>query len=227
MKLYLTNPWNLVPKKAVELQKELSQRLIIQDLFGEIKTIAGADMAFSKDDKTGFAGIIVYSYPELKEIERVSATEKLQFPYVPYVPGLLSFREAPLLLKAIQRLKIEPDLFIFDGQGIAHPRRFGIASHMGIILDKPTIGCAKSRLIGKFKEPGKKAGSHEPLYDGEMIIGAVLRTRDNTNPVFVSPGHRVSLKTAVDIIMRCTDGYRIPRPTREADKYVASLKPAA
>ena len=142
----------------------------------------------------------------------------------PYIPGLLSFREAPLLLAAIDKLDVVPDLFIFDGQGIAHPRRFGIASHMGVLLDKPAIGCAKSRLVGEHRSPASKPGSVAPLTLGSERIGNVLRTKRGCKPVFVSVGHGINLAQATDIIASCVGKYRVPIPTRDADLYVARLK---
>ncbi len=165
--------------------------------------------------------MIVYQLPELVEVHRAAATGPLRFPYV---PGLLAFREAPVLLAAFEKLVTEPDVLIFDGQGLAHPRRFGIACHMGLLLDRPSIGCAKSRLCGEHAEPAERAGAAAPLMDGGRQVGAVVRTRDRVKPVFVSIGHRVDLETAVTITLRCVDGYRVPKPTREADRFVAELK---
>lgn len=221
MKFKELHQWNLSPKEAIALQNSLRQKIILIDSLRSIDTIAGADIAFTKDDNVGYAGVIIYKYPELVEIERVSATGKLEFPYV---PGLLSFREAPLLLKAFAQLKILPDVIMFDGQGIAHPRRIGIAAHLGLWLNLPTIGCAKSRLTGEFDEPKRAAGSFTELTDKGDLIGAVIRTRTNVKPIFVSPGHLISLKSTIDITLKCTDGLRIPKPTRQADKYVGMLK---
>jgi deoxyribonuclease V len=146
---------------------------------------------------------------------------KLTFPYL---PGLLAFREAPVLLAALALLATEPDLLLFDGQGIAHGRRMGIATHMGILLNKPTIGCAKSRLVGTFEEPGTDRGSYKPLVHAGETVGAVVRTRRGVKPIFVSPGTGISLRTAIQIVVQCLDGYRIPKPTREADHYVGIMK---
>lgn len=209
----------MTPAEAIRLQKRLAALVSVRDRFKKIRTIAGADIAV--DDERGFAGVIVYRYPELVEIERVSAVLPLRFPYV---PGLLAFREGPILLRAFRRLKKKPDLVLLDGQGIAHPRRLGIASHIGLWLQMPTIGCAKSLLCGDYQEPGPQRGSHSPLmYKGETV-GAVLRTRDRVKPIFVSPGHRVSIETAIRIALNCVSRFRIPKPTREADLFVASLK---
>jgi deoxyribonuclease V len=215
--------WNLTPREAMQLQESLRERVELEDHFGEIRYVAGADMAFDPSTDVAFGGVIVYHLPGLEEVERRMARRKLRFPYV---PGLLSFRECPVLLAAFARLKTEPDLILIDGQGYAHPRRLGIACHIGILFDKPTIGCAKSRLVGEHDEPGLGAGSTAPLtLDGELL-GMVLRTRDGVRPIYVSAGHRVSLDSAVGLVKRCMDGFRIPKPTREADHYVGDLRRA-
>jgi deoxyribonuclease V len=221
MRIRPQHPWNLTPKEAVGLQRKLSKQVVPANDFGEIRFVAGADIALDPNTNTGYAGIIVYSFPELEEVERRSAKGKLRFPYV---PGLLSFREGPLLLDVMERLRKEPDLFLFDAQGIAHPRRFGLASHLSVLLDKPGIGVAKSRLCGTHREPANRVGAWSKLHDGNETIGAVLRTRKNVKPIFVSVGHRVTLDMAVELTLACTDGFRIPRPTRQADRWVAQLK---
>ena len=223
MEPQLVTRWDLTPREAMRLQDSLRERVELQDRFGEIRFVAGADMAFDPETEVAFAGVIVYRFPGLEEVERRMARRKLRFPYV---PGLLSFRESPVLLAAFARLRTEPDLILIDGHGRAHPRRFGIACHIGILFDKPTIGCAKSRLVGEHQEPGKKAGSTTPLMlEGERI-GVVLRTRDDVKPIYVTTGHRVSLDSAVGLVKQCVDGFRIPRPTREADHYVRDLRRA-
>ena len=223
MQLRLETRWNLTPREAIRLQESLRERVELQDRFGEIRFVAGADMAFDPETEVAFAGVIVYHFPGLEKVERRMARRKLRFPYV---PGLLSFRECPVLLAAFARLRTEPDLILIDGHGRAHPRRFGIACHIGILFDKPTIGCAKSRLVGEHQEPGKKAGSTTPLMlEGERI-GVVLRTRDDVRPIYVTTGHRVSLDSAVGLVKQCVDGFRIPKPTREADHYVRDLRRA-
>ena len=223
MRPRLEHRWDLTPKQAIALQRELSRRVVRNDDFRKIRCVAGADISLDKETNTGYAGVIVYSFPSLEEIERRWASGPLRFPYV---PGLLSFREGPLLLKALAKLRTEPDLLLFDAQGIAHPRRFGLASHLGLVLDKPAIGVAKSRLCGTHSEPAKRAGAWTKLRDRHETIGAVLRTRTNVKPVFISTGHRISLETAVELALACSDGTRIPRPTREADRWVAQLKKA-
>ena len=215
------HPWKVSPREAARIQEELRSQVVLESDPGEVSLIAGADIALDRNTNKGYGGVIVYRLPGLTEVERRHSVEDLSFPYI---PGLLAFREAPVLLKAFAALTHEPDVIIFDGQGIAHPRRMGIATHMGILLDKPSIGCAKSRLIGTFEEPGPRAGEHSPLTDSGEVIGAVLRTRDNVNPVFISPGHKVDLPSCIDIIMKCVDGYRIPKPTRVADQFVGEVK---
>lgn len=221
MRPVLQTRWKLTPREAMRAQERLRERVVLEDRFGPIRYVAGADIAFDPETQVAFAGVIVYSFPELEEVERRMARRKLQFPYV---PGLLSFRESPILIAAFARLKTEPDLLLIDGHGLAHPRLFGIACHIGVLFDKPAIGCGKSLLVGKAAEPGARAGSTAALeFHGERV-GTVLRTRDNTRPIFVTQGHRVSLSTAVKLVRQCVDGYRIPKPTREADKYVRGLR---
>ena len=215
--------WNLTPRQAMRLQEGLRERVELEDRFGDIHYVAGADMAFDPATEVAFAGVIVYRFPGLEEVERRMARRKLRFPYV---PGLLSFRECPILLAAFARLETEPDLILIDGHGRAHPRRFGIACHIGILFDKPTIGCAKSRLVGEHEEPGERAGATAPLMlEGERL-GVVLRTRDHVRPIYVTTGHRVALDSAVGLVKQCIDGFRIPKPTREADHYVRDLRRA-
>jgi deoxyribonuclease V len=219
----LETRWNLTPREAMRVQESLRDRVELEDRFGDIRYVAGADMAFDPQTEVAFAGVIVYRFPGLEEVERRMARRKLRFPYV---PGLLSFRECPVLLAAFARLRSEPDLILIDGHGRAHPRRFGIACHIGILFDKPTIGCAKSRLVGEHQEPGDRAGSTAPLtLEGERL-GMVLRTRDHVKPIYVTTGHRVSLDSAVGLVKQCVDGFRIPKPTREADHYVRDLRRA-
>lgn len=223
MKPKLQARWSLSPREAMRLQERLRDGVVLEDRFETIRKVAGADLAFDPQTGVAFAGVIVYRFPELVEIERRMARLKLRFPYV---PGLLSFRESPILLAAFARLRTEPDLILIDGHGLAHPRRFGIACHIGILFDKPAIGCAKSLLVGEYQEPARRAGSSSPLIFRGERVGAVLRTRDRVKPIFVTPGHRVSLATAVRLVRGCLDGFRIPKPTREADRYVRELRRA-
>ena len=223
MKPVLRTNWNLTPRQAMRLQERLRERLVLEDRLDRVQFVAGADLAFDPETDVAFAGVIIYRLPSLDEVERRTARRKLRFSYV---PGLLSFRESPVLLAAFRLLRTEPDVILVDGHGLAHPRRFGIACHLGLLLDRPTIGCAKSLLVGEHPEPGGRAGSAVPLMlDGE-VVGVVLRTRDRVKPIYVTQGHRVSLETAVEIVKGCLDGFRIPKPTREADHFVRRLREA-
>ena len=240
MKIRRLHRWSVTPKKAQEIQLALRKRWEGEDRLPAIRYVAGADAAFVlrgsqairprgrrnvlRDANRAIAGVVVYRYPEMQEVERAYAVNPLRFPYV---PGLLSFRECPALLAAFAKLKHAPDVIFCDAQGYAHPRRFGLACHLGLLLDRPAIGCAKSRLIGTEREPRAKAGSWAPLVDESLrgeTIGAVLRTREGVRPMYVSQGHRVSLATAIDLTLAVCDGLRIPRPTREADHFVRALK---
>jgi deoxyribonuclease V len=192
-------------------------------LKGAPRFIAGLDAAFSPDDRRCLAAAVVWDMRDEKIVEQHVAVRPLAFPYV---PGLLSFREGPAVLAALRRLRTPPDVIIYDGHGLAHPRRFGIACHAGVILDLPTIGCAKSRLIGTHREPRTRRGSAAPLVDAGEVIGSVLRTQDGVNPVFVSVGHRIDLPGARRIVLGCALRYRLPEPTRLADQLVGAAKRA-
>jgi len=213
---------NITPKVAREQQVELAKMVDTSSSPTDIKVIAGVDIAYSKKPSTGFCAISLFSYPDLKYIKTYYELELVGYPYI---PGLLSYREGPLILQTLEKVEEEIDLFIFDGQGIAHPKGLGIASHLGVLLDKPAIGCAKSKLTGEYEEPGEAKGSKSILKDknGETI-GTVLRTRDDTNPVFVSPGHKIGIKEASDIILNCTTEYRLPEPIRKADQEAEKYK---
>src|SRR3989337_1986485 len=216
--------WDVSPAEAIEIQKDLRKKIITENEFGEVRYIAGADISFNRRSPLGYAVVVVMTFPDLEVVEEKRVKAEIKFPYI---PGLLAFREAPILLKAFEKLKKEPDLIIFDGQGIAHPRGMGIASHLGIILNKPTIGCAKSRLFGTYNEPGKNEGDFSYLYstqETDDVIGAVVRTKSNTKPVFVSIGHKIDLQTAIKFILECRRGYRIPEPTRIAHNLVNRLR---
>ena len=203
--------WEVTPEEARELQNGLRTQVIAADQFGTIDTVAGVDIGLKKD--IARASVVVLSFPELQVVDSEVAESPVRFPYI---PGLLSFREIPPLLTAFSQLQTEPDLVIVDGQGIAHPRRFGLASHLGLILDKPTIGCAKSRLCGRYEEPGQEQGAYTDLTDKGEVIGAVVRTRTNVRVVYVSIGHRISLDSAHTLTLACCQGYRLPETTRYA-----------
>jgi deoxyribonuclease V len=221
MEIKKLHNWNLSYSQAIALQKSLSEKVQLIELKNHPKTIAGIDCAFSRDKKRIIACVVLLKLPGFEPIETENAVQKLTFPYI---PGLLSFRESPACIAAVEKLKHQPDAFIIDGQGIAHPRRFGLACHLGLFFDKPTVGCAKSRLTGSFEDPAPEKGSFSPLKDGEEVIGAVVRTRTNVEPVFVSVGNKCSLKNAIEITLNCTTKYRIPEPTRLAHQLVSTLK---
>lgn len=221
MKIKRLHNWNLSYSQAIALQKSLSGKVRRIELRTLLETIAGIDCAFSRDKKKIFACVVLLKLPDFELIETASSVQKLTFPYI---PGLLSFREAPACIAAVEKLKHQPDAFIIDGQGIAHPRRFGLACHLGLFFDKPTIGCAKSRLTGSFEEPSPEKGSFCLLKDGRETIGAVVRTRTNVKPVFVSVGNKCLLDDAIKIVLDCTTKYRIPEPTRLAHQLVSALK---
>lgn len=208
------------PKSVAEakaIQRELKKKLRIRPLREKPRLVAGLDAAFRGDKVVGAA--CLYTYPELEFIEQATAEMECTFPYI---PGLLTFREGPALIKALEKLKEQPDLLLFDGQGIAHPLGMGIAAHIGALLDVPGVGCAKSRLVGTCGAPATKKGSRKRLVFEGNTVGAVLRTRDNVKPVFVSPGHRIDLAGAIEIVLGCTLRFRLPEPIRCADRATRS-----
>lgn len=213
MEIRRLHPWDVSPGEAIRLQTMLHREVVVENCLGAVATIAGVDVSVQGD--VARAAVVVLRFPELTTLEVAKAEAPVTFPYI---PGLLAFREAPAILAACERLQAEPDLFIFDGQGSAHPRRMGIAAHVGLFLDRPTIGCAKSRLSGLHPELPPQAGSWVPLTDGNEVIGAALRTRAGVKPVYVSPGHRVDLETAVRYVLACCRGYRLPEPCRLAHR---------
>ena len=213
--------WDLTPGEAIEVQQQLRNLVCLRPLARPVSAIAGADISFNKFSETVYAGIVVLSLPALRIIESAGVRSVAKFPYV---PGLLSFREAPSLLEAWEKLKTKPDVLMLDGQGIAHPRRFGIACHVGVLLDLPTIGCAKSILVGRYGELGLQAGSRSPLVDRGEQVGVALRTKSKVSPVYVSPGHLIDLDSAVDLVLRSTGKYRQPEPTRQAHLLVNRLR---
>ena len=217
----ILHPWKVTPKKAIEIQEELRKSLRLHPPKAPFKTIAAADASYSLAGDRLYAAFLVFSYPDLKLVESASAWGRVSFPYI---PGLLSFREAPVLLKAFSRLERHPDVILIDGQGVAHPRSMGIAAHLGILLDLPAIGCAKSRLFGEEAEPGPDRGSCVLLCQDSQTVGMIVRTRTGVKPVYVSPGHKMDLDTSVEIILSLCRGYRIPEPLRQAHIFVNQLR---
>jgi len=213
MKVARRHGWQVSTAQAMEIQMKLAAQV---SRVGEVispRLIAGVDISVNKGTGTGTGAVVVLSYPGLDLVETRVVTERLEFPYI---PGLLSFREAPLILAACERLTVTPDLIMVDGQGIAHPRRMGLASHLGLFLDTPTIGCAKSRLCGRHEVPGAEPGSYAEVIDRGEVIGVVLRTKAGVKPVYVSIGHKVDLPAAINWVLACCRGYRLPEPTRLA-----------
>jgi deoxyribonuclease V len=229
--------WNVSVEKAIRIQEALKHRIILKNTFSKVhpirnssgvsnpaaeqrdiisngvKTIGGGDVAYSKNGNFLFGAIVVLSFPDMEILDMATADGKIPFPYI---PGLLSFREGPILIKTFQRLKLKPDVMIYDGQGIAHPRGMGLASHVGLWLDLPSIGCAKTPLLDEFISPGPLRGSSEWIRKEGKKVGAVLRTKENVKPLFVSPGHRIDLPTSTKLILESCKGYRFPEPLREA-----------
>jgi deoxyribonuclease V len=208
------HPWMVSVQEALRIQRDLASRIRLEDEAGEPRTIAGIDVAFSREEDLLYAAIVVVDAATLAPVETVFAVQQPSFPYV---PGLLSFREGPIVMEAYEKLSGKPDLLMFDGQGIAHPRGLGLASHLGVLLDKASIGCAKSRLVGDFKDPKQKRGSMRTLSYERRKVGVVLRTRDGTRPLFVSPGHRITIETAAARVLAAAVKFRLPEPTRLAD----------
>ncbi|MFC1679447.1 endonuclease V [Elusimicrobiota bacterium] len=213
--------WDLDPKEAAKEQRRLRGLLSDKPPKGRIGFVAGCDAIPSPDEKTIFAAAIVFKLPKLEEVERASAELPLTFPYI---PGLLSFREGPALIAALEKLKLRPDAVLFDGQGIAHPKRLGLACHVGLWLDLPTVGCAKSCLVGDYNTPRQKPGALSHLVHEGKHVGAALRTKTDAKPIFVSPGHMMDLKTAIHLTQRCCVGQRLPKPTLEADRWTRAWK---
>ena len=215
------HPWDLQPAAAIALQKQLKSQLQLQPLARQPQFIAGADLSFDKGSDTVYAGIVVLSLPDLKIVESKGLQTTAPFPYV---PGLLSFRESPAILEVWEMLEQKPDILVTDGQGTAHPRGLGVACHLGLWLEIPTIGCAKTLLCGKFDELAIERGSYQPLIYKNETVGAALRTKTRVNPVYVSPGNLINLEDSIKIMLSCDGGYRIPEPTRQAHLFVNRLR---
>ena len=221
MKIHQRHAWDLTPKEAMALQSGLAAEIVCRDDFGPVARVAGVDVGFEGNGATTRAAVAVLTFPSLQLETSAIARLPTRFPYV---PGLLSFREIPAVLAAMERLNVRPDLLLCDGQGIAHPRRFGIASHLGLLLDIPAIGVAKTRLTGRHEEVPDERGAWVPLIAGSETIGAVLRTRRGVKPLYVSPGHRIGLESSIAWVMACLTRYRLPETTRWAHR-LASEKP--
>ena len=218
--------WDLTPKQAVARQRELASRVVTRDDFRPVTRVAGVDVGFEDHKTTSRAAAVLLDYADLSPIQSGVARRPVTFPYI---PGLLAFREAPVVLDALRVLTEEPQILIVDGHGYAHPRRFGIACMLGVVLDQPTVGCAKSILVGEAAEPANRIGAWTPLIDHDEVIGAAVRTRQDVRPIYISIGHRVSLETAVELALRCTSGFRLPEPIRFAHRVASGqtvdLKP--
>jgi deoxyribonuclease V len=213
MHIHHRHDWNVSPAQAIELQKTLAAEVISNQPIdiAAVRLVAGVDV--SVKENMSQAAVVILRYPELDVLETVLAKRPTPFPYI---PGLLSFREGPVLEETFQKLQHEPDVFIFDGMGIMHPRRIGIASHMGVWLQRPTIGCGKTYFLGQYDEPPQERGASSLVHHKGDVIGAVLRTRTGVKPVYISPGHLADLPTSLDLVMRCTPKYRLPEPIRQA-----------
>lgn len=224
MRFKRLHSWNLTTAEARQLQLDLASQVDTTAPLGPWELVAAADISYNKFDPALYASVVVMRSGTFEVVERVGVVGKATFPYV---PGLLSFREAPQVLEAFRALKTRPDVILCDGQGYAHPRRMGLACHLGLWLGLPTIGCAKSRLIGTFDEPGPETGDRSPLIDEGEVIGAVVRTRARVQPLFVSSGHRCDVDSAVSVVLAMAPKYRLPLPAREAHVHVNALRKAA
>nr|MBC7245548.1 deoxyribonuclease V [Chloroflexota bacterium] len=213
MRVQNLHRWDLSPAEAIAVQQNLRTKVVTGNEVGPVHTVAGVDI--STTGERAHAAIVVLTFPDLQPLEAAEADLPLTFPYI---PGLLAFREAPAILTAIERLQNEPDLFLVDGQGLAHPRRMGIACHIGVVIDKPSIGCAKSLLCGHHGMVGPKVGDYSEIKDQDQVIGVALRTKEGVSPVYISIGHKVDLPTAIEYVLRCGGGYRIPEPIRWAHR---------
>jgi len=213
VKVYQLHSWQISIAQATQIQRKLASQVSKKSEITAPRFIAGVDISAPDPTGVAHAAVIVLSYPALEVVEIGVSEDKLT---LPYIPGFLSFREAPLILAACQKLSASPDIILVDGQGIAHPRRFGLASHLGLLLDTPTIGCAKSRLCGSHKPLATEAGAYTELIDGDEVIGVALRTKAGVNPIYVSIGHKIDLPAAIHWVMECCHGYRLPEPSRLA-----------
>jgi deoxyribonuclease V len=221
MQVHPLHSWNLSPTEAVALQRALAQRVDVRTPLADFELVAGADVSYTRFSNLFYAAVVIVRASDGVLVEVQEAKGEVFFPYV---PGLLSFREAPILLEAFAKLQQEPDVVLFDGQGLAHPRRLGLACHVGLWLERPCLGCAKSILTGKHKELGLAAGSLAPLRDRDEALGYAVRTKDKVKPVYVSAGHRIDLASAVRVVLATSRGYRLPEPTRQAHLHVNAAR---
>ena len=220
IKAEIRHPWDVTPRQAMAIQQQLRAHVRVCDDYGDVRRVAGVDVGFEDSNRITRAAVAVLNFPDLALVQSAIARQPTRFPYV---PGLLSFREIPAVLDAFEQLSVRPDLVLCDGQGLAHPRRFGLACHLGVLLDLPTIGVAKTRLTGEHGPVAGERGAWTALRDGDEVIGAVLRTRRGVKPLYVSVGHRISLPSALEWVMGCTTRYRLPETTRWAHR-LASQK---
>jgi deoxyribonuclease V len=221
MKIHPLHSWDVTIAEATEIQRRLAAQVDVRPALKHCNLIAGADISYNRFSPTMYAAVVVLRMDDMSIVEVRGAVSETTFPYQ---PGYLSFREAPALLAAFARVESDVDAIMLDGQGIAHPRRLGLASHVGLWLQKPSLGCAKSRLIGKFGDLSRQAGSTAPLMHGDEQLGMVVRTKNGVQPVYVSPGHLIDIASSVDLVLRCHRGYRIPEPTRQAHLHVNALR---
>jgi deoxyribonuclease V len=221
----ISHAWDMSEAEAVALQLRLAPLVAAAPpiTLEAVRVVAGVDVSYDDAAGEAYAAVIAYNYPALEPLAEAALTRPCAFPYI---PGLLSFREAPLALEALEALAVRPDLLLCDGHGIAHPRRFGLACHLGALTGLPSVGCAKSWLLGEYDEPGRVVGDHTLLRIGAEAVGAALRTRPNSRPLFVSPGYRVTLEQALEVTLRCLRGKRLPEPTRAADRLAAATRRA-
>jgi deoxyribonuclease V len=221
MRINKLHSWDLAPSGAAALQRELAGQVDVRTPLTRCELVAGGDVSYARFSQTIYAGVVVVRVADGSIVEKQGAVYNTKFPYI---PGFLSFREGPALLEAFAHLKTRPDAVMFDGQGLAHPRRFGLACHVGLWLNLPSLGCAKSCLVGQFREPGKQPACLAPLRDQGEVVGSVVRTKKGIKPVFVSAGHQIDLPSAVRVVLACCQGYRLPEPARQAHLFVNELR---
>ncbi len=224
MEIKILHEWPKNPNEAVQIQQILRDKIIIESRFSKFEYITAVDTDFNDKINRIYAAAVTIKYPEMTEVERVAAEMDAIFPYI---PALLSFREGPVILKALSRLSVLPDVIIFPGHGIAHPRSFGMASHLGLIVDLPSIGCARKKLSGEFRMPPDEKGGCSSLFVANMEVGFVYRTKDNVKPMFISPGHKCGIRDSLEIVKKCLTDYRMPEPLRLAHLYANKYRQSA